>query len=341
MRVLGLESSCDELACAVLDHDGKTLLANVIHSQVDVHRAFGGVVPEVASRDHVRRLLPVLNVTLQRAGIDLSDIDAIAVTAGPGLIGSLLCGVEFAKGLALASGRRLLGVHHLEGHIAAALLEAPAPEPPFVSLLVSGGHTNLVLVKDWGEYEHLGATRDDAAGEAFDKTAKLLGLGYPGGAIIDRLADGHSGEGFSFPAMMVGKDNLDFSFSGLKTAAARMLQEMSAPLEGERLGEFCAAFQNAIADNLLKKAFRAAKRSRTMKLVLAGGVAANSRLRSMASYRGKREGVQVYLPSKKFCTDNAAMIARAGFTRLSRGQSSDLSLVARAQWPLFMRRAKP
>ncbi len=340
MRVLGIESSCDELAGAILDHDGRTLLANVVHSQVDVHRLFGGVVPEVASRDHVRQLHPVLNETLSRAGVELSTIDAIAVTAGPGLIGSLLCGVEFAKGLALALDKPMIGVHHLEGHIAAALLEESAPSPPFVSLLVSGGHTNLVFVNDWGQYEHLGATRDDAAGEAFDKTAKLLGLGYPGGAEIDRRAQGHGGGDFCFPTMMAGKDNLDFSFSGLKTAVARMLQEMPEVARGDGLGDFCAAFQRAISENLLRKAFRAAKRSGTNKLVLAGGVAANSRLRADASYRGRRERVKVYLPSRRFCTDNAAMIARAGLTRLLRGERSDLDLVARARWPLFERRAR-
>lgn len=340
LRVLGIESSCDELALAVLDRDGRTLLANVVHSQVEVHRPFGGVVPEVASRDHVRRLHPVLFETLRRADLALKDIDAIAVTAGPGLIGSLLCGVEFAKGLSLASGRPLLGVHHLEGHMAAALLEEPAPTLPFVSLLVSGGHTNLVLVHDWGRYEHLGATRDDAAGEAFDKTAKLLGLGYPGGAVIDRLASGHRGEGFEFPTMMAGKDNLDFSFSGLKTAVARMIEEHGGAPSGEALGEFCAGFQNTVAENLLKKAFRAVKRSNTGKLVLAGGVAANSRLRELSLRRGRRERVDVFLPSRRFCTDNAAMIARAGYTRMLRGERSDLSLVARAQWPLFERRAR-
>ena len=340
MRVLGIESSCDELACAILDHDGRTLLADVVHSQVDVHRPFGGVVPEVASRDHVRRLHPVLEETLRRAHLSFEDIDAIAVTTGPGLIGSLLCGVEFAKGLSLASGRPLIGVNHLEGHVAAVLLEDETPSLPFVSLLVSGGHSNLVLVHDWGRYEHLGATRDDAAGEAFDKTAKLLGLGYPGGAKIDRLASGRRTDAYTFPTMMAGKDNLDFSFSGLKTAVARMLKEMGGVPTGDALGEFCAAFQDAIAENLLKKAFRATKKTGTNRLVLAGGVAANSRLRERAAYRGRREQVRVYLPSRRFCTDNAAMIARAGLTRLSRGEQSGLDLVARANLPLFERRAR-
>lgn len=335
MRVLGIESSCDELACAVLDTDGQTLMANVIHSQVDLHAQFGGIVPEVASRDHVRRLGPVCRRALDDAGLSIADIDGLAVTAGPGLIGPLLCGVEFAKGIALALKRPLIGVHHLEGHIAAAFLEATVPEPPFVALLVSGGHTSLILVRELGgTYERLGATRDDAAGEAFDKTAKLLGLGYPGGVAIDRRAQGRPTDRYAFPQMMPGKDNLDFSFSGLKTAAARRVREQG-PFEGEDLQDFCASFQEAIVKNLLKKAFRAAHRTGTQKLVLAGGVAANSRLRTVAEARGRREGVQVFLPSRGLCTDNAAMIAKAGWVRLTRGEKSGLDLVARAYWPLF------
>lgn len=341
MRVLGIESSCDELACAVLDRDGRSLLSNVVHSQVDLHAQFGGVVPEVASRDHVRRLGPVLERALSEAGITIADIDGISVTAGPGLIGSLLCGVEFAKGLALATGKPLLGVHHLEGHIAAAFLEDPAPEPPFVALLVSGGHTNLIQVDALGgPYHHLGATRDDAAGEAFDKTAKLLGLGYPGGARIDAAAKAGDKSRFEFPKMMSGKDNLDFSFSGLKTAAARMIKQHGGAFEGQDLSDFCAGFQETVVDNLLRKAFRATKSVGHPRLVLAGGVAANGRLREKAVLRGRREGVQVFLPSRANCTDNAAMIARAGWTRLRRGERSELDLVARAHWPLFVARAK-
>lgn len=339
MRVLGIESSCDELAFALLDRDGRTLLANVVHSQVDLHAPFGGIVPEISSRDHVRRLGPTFQRTLEEAKVGVEAIDGIAVTSGPGLIGSLLVGVEFAKGLALATGKPLVGVNHMEGHIAAAFLEARAPEPPFVALLVSGGHTNLVRVEALGgPYVHLGATRDDAAGEAFDKTAKLLGLGYPGGVAIDRLAKGGDRKRYEFPKMMTGKDNLDFSFSGLKTAVGRKLKELGAVPEGQDLADFCASFQSAVVENLLKKSFRAAVTSGTDKLVLAGGVAANSLLRARAEERGRREKIEVFLPSKKNCTDNAAMIARAGLVRLARGEQDGLDLAARAHWPLFAQR---
>jgi N6-L-threonylcarbamoyladenine synthase len=333
--VLGIESSCDELACAVLAADGRTVLANVIHSQVDIHAPFGGIVPEIASRDHVRRLAPVLDRTFADASLAPGEVGAIAVTAGPGLIGSLLCGVEFAKGLSLALHRPLIGVHHLEGHIAAAFLEDPPPEPPFVALLVSGGHTSLILVEALaGTYRLLGATRDDAAGEAFDKTAKLLGLGYPGGVEIDRLAAGGDPARFPTPKMMTGKDNSDFSFSGLKTAAVRLLREIGGVPSGRDLEDFCASFQHAIVENLLQKAFRAAVTTGTRRLVLAGGVAANSRLRARAEERGRRERIAVHLPSKRNCTDNAAMIARAGRERLVRGERHGLDLRARATWPL-------
>lgn len=336
MRILGIESSCDELACAVLHEDGTHLLSSVVHSQVDLHAKFGGVVPEVASRDHVKRLGPVLQRTLEDAGIDVHGFDGIAVTAGPGLIGSLLCGVEFAKGLALATGKPLLGVHHLEGHLAAAFLEDPAPEAPFVALLVSGGHTSLIRVSELGgKYEHIGATRDDAAGEAFDKTAKLLGLGYPGGAKIDALAADGDNKAFQFPKMMAGKDNLDFSFSGLKTAAARTIQLHGSTPEGQDLADFCASFQDAVVENLLKKAFRACQNLNLPRLVLAGGVAANSHLRARALEGARRRQVQVFLPARANCTDNAGMIARAGWVRMKRGERSGLDLVARAHWPLF------
>jgi N6-L-threonylcarbamoyladenine synthase len=335
MIVLGIESSCDELAAAVLDHDGKTLRASVIRSQIEIHAPFGGIVPEVASRDHVRAVGRVVEEALRRANTPIEAIDGIAVTTGPGLIGSLLCGVEFAKGLALAAKKSLIGVNHLEGHIAAAFLETPSPEPPFVALLISGGHTNLILVHALGgPYEHLGATRDDAAGEAFDKTAKLLGLGYPGGVMIDRLAKDHDRTRFEFPIMMPGKDNLDFSFSGLKTHAARLIREMNGPPTGDVLGDFCASFQEAIVENLLKKSFRAAYATGTKRLVLAGGVAANSRLRARADERARREQLQLFLPSKANCTDNAAMIARAGFERLMKGERHGLDLDARSHWPL-------
>jgi tRNA N6-adenosine threonylcarbamoyltransferase len=333
--VLGIESSCDELAAAVLDHDGKTLRSSVVRSQVEIHAPFGGVVPEVASRDHVRAVGRVVGEALARAKTEISEIDGIAVTSGPGLIGSLLCGVEFAKGLAFAAGKPLIGINHLEGHIAAAFLETPSPTPPFVALLISGGHTSLILVHALGgPYDQLGSTRDDAAGEAFDKTAKLLGLGYPGGVMIDRLARGRDRARFEFPIMMPGKDNLDFSFSGLKTHAARLIRELERPPEGETLGDFCASFQEAIVENLLKKSFRAMSLTAVKKLVLAGGVAANSRLRERAAERARRERIELFLPSMANCTDNAAMIARAGLERLSRGERHGLDLEARSAWPL-------
>ncbi len=340
MIVLGIESSCDELACAVLDRDGRTLLSSVVHSQVDLHAPFGGIVPEIASRDHVRRLGAVFDRAIAEAGIAVASIDGIAVTSGPGLIGSLLCGLEFAKGLAVATGKPLIGINHLEGHIAAAFLEDPAPLPPFVALLVSGGHTSLVHVASLGgPYGHLGATRDDAAGEAFDKTAKLLGLGYPGGVEVDRKARTGDRARYPFPKMMTGKDNLDFSFSGLKTAVARRVRELGGPPEGQDLADFCASFQSAVVENLIKKAFRAAVVSGARKLVFAGGVAANSRLRERALERGRREQIEVFLPSRQNCTDNAAMIARAGWERLRRGERHALDLSARAHWPLFEERS--
>lgn len=333
MIVLGLESSCDEMAAAVLED--RKVLSSIVRSQVDLHAVYGGVVPEIASRDHALHVGFVVKQALEAAKIELDAIDGIAVTAGPGLIGSLLAGVEAAKGLAVATNKPLIGVHHLEGHIAAALLEDPAPEPPFIALIVSGGHSSIVRVPALGgPYEVLGQTKDDAAGEAFDKTAKKLGLGYPGGVEIDRRAEHGDPEAFRFPDVMSGRDNFDFSFSGLKTAALRLLEKEPMPLSDARLADFCASFQEAIVDNLLKKALRAARKTETPKLAIVGGVAANRRLRVRAVEKARGHKVQVFLPSRANCTDNAAMIACAGLVRLSRGERSPINLAARAHWPL-------
>jgi N6-L-threonylcarbamoyladenine synthase len=322
------------MAAAVIEPAGK-IRSSIVHSQARLHAHYGGVVPELASRDHVRVVSRVIRAALDEAGVTPRELAGIAVTSGPGLIGSLLCGVEAAKGLALAAGLPLIGVNHLEGHIAAAFLEPVPPAAPFVALIVSGGHTSLVLVPELGgRYEALGSTRDDAAGEAFDKTAKILGLGYPGGVEIDRRAEQGDPHRFPFPAAMTGKDNLDFSFSGLKTAALRIVQDLGGPPSGPELSDFCASFQNAIVENLLKKAFRAAITRGGRRLVLAGGVAANRRLRARALERGRRERVQVTVPSLSLCTDNAAMIARAGLVRLARSERSGPDLAARASWPL-------
>lgn len=334
MRVLAFESSCDELAAAIIEPDGRTLGASVVHTQVDLHARYGGVVPEIASRDHVRRLDAVLDAALAESGHAIEAIDAIAATRGPGLIGCLHCGLEFAKGLALGLGKPWLGVNHLEAHLAAADLESEVPEVPFIALLVSGGHTHIFRVdRREGPHRLLGATRDDAAGEAFDKTAKLLGLGYPGGRAIDEAARRGDASRFELPTPMAKKANLDFSFSGLKTAAQRVITEHGV-LDGTARDDFCASFQRTVVEVLLRKAFRACHDEGLSQLVLAGGVAANSELRSEAVRRGRRRKVKVFLPSRQFCTDNAAMVARAGWLRLQSGQRDGFEASARASWPL-------
>jgi N6-L-threonylcarbamoyladenine synthase len=331
MRVIGIESSCDETAVAVYDA-AQGLLSHCLHSQIALHQAYGGVVPELASRDHIKRLLPLVREALAASGSTAERIDGVAYTAGPGLIGALLVGAGFARSLAYAWGRPAIGIHHLEGHLLAPLLEPDPPSFPFLALLVSGGHTQLVDVTDIGRYRILGETLDDAAGEAFDKTAKMLGLPYPGGAALAQLAErGRSGR-FNFPRPMLDRPGLDFSFSGLKTAALVALRDR-APDDEDR-ADIARGFQEAVVDTLAEKSRRALAASGHRRLVVAGGVGANRRLRERLEEIAHAAGAQLYFPRTEFCTDNGAMIALAGCVRLSRGERQGLALGARAHWEL-------
>jgi N6-L-threonylcarbamoyladenine synthase len=331
MRVLGIESSCDETAVAVYD-DAAGLLSHRLHSQVALHQAYGGVVPELASRDHVRRLLPLVREALTEAKSDQASIDGVAYTAGPGLIGALLVGEGFATALGRAWGKPALGIHHLEGHLLAPLLEPEPPAFPFLALLVSGGHTQLVDVAGLGVYRILGETVDDAAGEAFDKTAKLLGLPYPGGAALASLAEsGRSGE-FAFPRPMLDRPGLDFSFSGLKTAALVALR--GRDLKGPVRADIARGFEEAVVETLAEKCRRALKQTGHRRLVIAGGVGANRRLRERLRQVVRESNAQLYFPRTEFCTDNAAMIALAGCLRFAAGMRGTLGLGARANWEL-------
>jgi N6-L-threonylcarbamoyladenine synthase len=337
VRVLGLETSCDETAAAVVDLDGARgrVLSDVVHTQTEVHQKWGGVVPELASRDHLQRILPVLDEALRRAGAGLRDLDGVSVTRGPGLVGALLVGVQVGKSLARAAGLPLVGVNHIEGHLLAVLLEENAPQPPWLGLVVSGGHTSLYEVHSPGDYRALGHTLDDAAGEAFDKVAKLLGLPYPGGAQIDKLAREGDPSAIEFPRGLSrrSRDALDFSFSGLKTAVLLHLREHGLP-SGAGLADLCASFQEAVCDALTSRAVRAARASRLPALVVCGGVAANSRLRALAAERCAAEGIALHLPAPRLCTDNGAMIAMAGALRLARGERADAGMSADPGWRL-------
>ncbi len=320
MLVLGIETSCDETGVAVYDSD-RGLLAHALHSQVALHDPYGGVVPELASRDHVRRLLPLARQVLRGAGVQESDLDAIAFTQGPGLAGALLVGAAVANGLAFGLGIAAIGVHHLEGHLLSPLLEKNAPVFPFVALLVSGGHTQLMRVSGVGDYRMLGETLDDAAGEAFDKTAKLLGLSYPGGPALAKLAQRGKPDRFEFPRPMLeqlGKHgDLNFSFSGLKTAVVTLLRQRT--VDEQTRADVAAAFQEAVVDVLVAKSLAAMRRTGLERLVVAGGVGANLRLRALLDARAARDGFSVFYPAMEFCTDNGAMIALAGALRLDRG----------------------
>lgn len=332
MLCLGIETSCDETAAAVV-RDGRVALSDVVSTQIDIHRRWGGVIPELASRNHVLQVMPVIDEALKRAALSLSDLDVIAVTSGPGLQGALLVGLQAAKSLSLATGVPLVGVNHLEGHLLAIRLAADAPEPPFLGLVVSGGHTTLYEVPAFGTYLKLGSTRDDAAGEAYDKVARLLGLPYPGGQPIDELAQKGDPKAIAFPRALKNHEILDWSFSGLKTAVLNHVQTHGMPT-GQALADVCASFQEAVADALTKKVMLGAKKSGATQLVLCGGVAANSRLRALAQERADEAGLKLYLPPKRLCTDNGAMIAVAGAEAFRRGLRSDLSLNAEPSWRL-------
>lgn len=333
MWILGIESSCDETGLA-LYHDVRGLAAHAVHSQIDLHQAYGGVVPELASRDHVRRIVPLYRQVLAEAAIAASEIDAIAYTAGPGLAGALLVGAAFAESLAFSLGRPAIPIHHLEGHLLSPLLSADPPSYPFVALLVSGGHTQLMRVAAVGQYEMLGETLDDAAGEAFDKTAKLLGLPYPGGpALAELAARGEAGR-IRLPRPMMGSGDLDFSFSGLKTA---VLNAVSKGLDERGRADIAAEFQEAVVDVLVGKSLAALRQTRLNQLVVAGGVGANRRLRSRLDVELTQRRGRVFYPELALCTDNGAMIAFAGAQRLAAGiaeSSPDHAIAVRPRWPL-------
>ncbi len=339
MIVLGIESSCDETGIA-LYHSEKGLLAHVLHSQVELHAEYGGVVPELASRDHIRYLVPLMEQTLQQANLSQSDIDGIAYTAGPGLIGALMSGACVGRSLAWALDLPAVEVHHMEGHLLAPMLEENPPKFPFVALLVSGGHTLLAHVTGVGEYKLLGQSLDDAAGEAFDKTAKMLGLGYPGGPVLAKLAEKGTVGALKFPRPMTDRPGLDMSFSGLKTFSLNTWQKLQVEYEGqaEKLDQAQAdvalAFEEAVVATLSIKCKRAIQQVHCKTLVIAGGVGANQHLRQQLSKMVKEEGGELYYPRIEFCTDNGAMIAYVGCLRLMAGESKELSIDARARWPM-------
>ena len=339
MKILGIESSCDETGVALVqfaDTGTPTLLSQALHSQVAMHEAYGGVVPELASRDHIRRVLPLTRQVMAEAGSALADIDVVAYTRGPGLAGALLVGAGVACALAAALGRPVLGVHHLEGHLLSPFLSADPPEFPFVALLVSGGHTQLMHVRDVGEYELLGETIDDAAGEAFDKSAKLMGLGYPGGPALARLAEFGDASTFALPRPLLHSGNLDFSFAGLKTAVRTQLMKLGNVCEQDR-AHLAASTQQAIVDVLVRKSIAALEATGLKRIVVAGGVGANTQLREQLNAACRRRGARVHYPELALCTDNGAMIALAAAMRLQRGRAqpqTDFSFSVAPRWDL-------
>ncbi|MCF7353771.1 tRNA (adenosine(37)-N6)-threonylcarbamoyltransferase complex transferase subunit TsaD [Vibrio sp. CK2-1] len=331
MRILGIETSCDETGIAIYDEE-QGLLSHQLYSQVKLHADYGGVVPELASRDHVKKTIPLIKAALKEAGLTSKDIDGVAYTAGPGLVGALLVGATIGRSLAYAWNVPAVPVHHMEGHLLAPMLEDNPPEFPFVALLVSGGHTMMVEVKAIGEYQILGESIDDAAGEAFDKTAKLMGLDYPGGPLLSRLAENGTKGRFKFPRPMTDRPGLDFSFSGLKTFAANTIAANDN--DDQTRADIAYAFQEAVCDTLVIKCRRALEQTGLKRIVIAGGVSANKQLRISLEALAQKVGGAVYYPRTEFCTDNGAMIAYAGMQRLRNGEMTDLSVQAQPRWPI-------
>ncbi len=325
--ILAIESSCDETSASVVVN-GRKILSNVISSQIDLHKKYGGVVPEIASRKHVELVMPVIDQALSEAEVKLTDVDAIGVTYGPGLVGALLVGLSAAKGLAFAVGKPLIGVHHIEGHISANYLENEALEPPFICMVASGGHSHIVHVADYDRYEILGQTRDDAAGEAFDKIARALGLGYPGGPVIDSAAKCGNSKAVDFPRVYFSDGSLDFSFSGLKTAVLNYLNSSAQKSETVDIPNVCASFQQAVVDVLVGNTMKAALNRGVKRVALAGGVASNSQLRRDMKAAVEQAGMEMFYPRPVLCTDNAAMIASAAYFEYKRGHVSGLDLNA-------------
>ena len=337
MNILGIDTSCDDTSAAVINN-GNSILSNVTNSQINLHNPYGGVVPELASREHIRNIVPVVDEALSRAGLTLGEIDAIAVTIGPGLIGSLLVGLYYAKTLSFFNNIPLIDINHLEGHILSILLEEDHPSFPYTALTVSGGHTSLFYVRAPGDYEQMGQTLDDAAGEAFDKVAKILGLGYPGGTIIESMSRSGRSDSIAFPRAYMSDESFDFSFSGLKTAVSLYIDKWKKEDQinpGKiRVEDITASFQEAVFEVLISKLINAGRHNMVSSVVLAGGVACNRTLREKLAEQAGKEGMNVYYPRPEFCTDNGAMIALAGYYRALNHEYADMSIDVRSRYPV-------